>query len=283
MSKVLLVVYSLLIGGLTLNAAQIDEFEQNSYNKQIRLSDAKKQDYINELSGVNSIKWFFWMTKSGRVFIADTRQGEDANSVTLWEHSLTNFTWTPISGGNVEKIFTSISISSDGRSITLTSDSSSPTTSINKLSLKSNSFTDGSVIPKKYACEDLGGSNVSPQFSWENAPKESSKFALIMDDETTPCGTGDSACIHWGLFNIPSSTTSLSENATVSGTYTDGYYGPCPPFNHTYKTTVYALSSQMPDIAYSNIPDSGMTRSKFKALYGSYILQESTISGTFSN
>ena len=283
MSKVLLIVYSLLIGGLTLTAGQIDELDNNSYNKQTRLNDAKKQDYINELSGINSIKWFFWMTKSGRVFIADTRKGENADSITLWEHSLTNFTWTAISGGNVEKIFSTISISSDGRSITLVADSTLSTTSTAKLTLKSSSFTDGSVIPKKHACEYLGGNDISPQFSWENAPKESSKFAIIMDDETTPCGTGDNACVHWGLFNIPNSITSLGENETISNTYTDGYYGPCPPSNHIYKTTVYALNNKMPDIAYSNMPDSGMTRSKFKTLYGSYILQESTISGTFSN
>jgi len=103
----------LLIALLLMNA------NANEFNKQSRLTEVKKQDYISELVGTNQIKWFFWMTKSGRVFIADTRKGEDADSVTLWEHSLRDFTWTPISGGNVEKIFNNITISSDGRSITL--------------------------------------------------------------------------------------------------------------------------------------------------------------------
>jgi len=85
----------------------------------ITTTSSTKQDYINELTGANPIKWFFWMTNSGRVFIADTRKGESADTTTLWEHSLTNFTWTPISGGSVEKIFDTLSISTDGRNITL--------------------------------------------------------------------------------------------------------------------------------------------------------------------
>jgi len=91
----------------------------NSSSSSTTLYTAEEQSYINELTGTNPIKWFFWMTNSGRVFIADTRSGEDSNSVTLWEHSLSNFTWTPISGGSVPKIFNSVSIANDARSITL--------------------------------------------------------------------------------------------------------------------------------------------------------------------
>ena len=115
-------------------ASQIDDFSQNISNKQIRITEAQKQDYINELSGTNKIKWFFWMTNSGRVFIADTRSGESADKTTIWEHSLTNFTWTPVSGGNVEKIFDTISLSSDGRSITLGASSSSTSITSTKTS-----------------------------------------------------------------------------------------------------------------------------------------------------
>ena len=106
-------------------ADQLDDFEQTTASKFVRLTEVQKQGYINELSGVNPIKWFFWMTNSGRVFIADTRSGENADSTTIWEHSLTNFTWTAVSGGSVEKIFSTISLSSDGRSITLGASTSS--------------------------------------------------------------------------------------------------------------------------------------------------------------
>jgi len=110
-------------------ADQLDDFEQTTASKFVRLTEVQKQGYINELSGVNPIKWFFWMTNSGRVFIADTRSGENADSTTIWEHSLTNFTWTPVSGGSAEKIFDTISLSSDGRSITLGAATSSNTQS----------------------------------------------------------------------------------------------------------------------------------------------------------
>jgi len=110
-------------------ADQLDDFAQASANKSVRLTEVQKQNYISELSGVNPIKWFFWMTDSGRVFIADTRSGENADSITIWEHSLTNFTWTLVSGGSVEKIFSTISLSSDGRSITLGTSSSSSNSS----------------------------------------------------------------------------------------------------------------------------------------------------------
>ena len=108
---------------VNLYAGEIISSTDNIADTQTRIADATKQDYINELTGTNHIKWFFWMTKSGRVFIADTRSGENADTTTIWEHSLTNFTWTPVSGGSVEKIFNSISLSGDGRTITLSTSS----------------------------------------------------------------------------------------------------------------------------------------------------------------
>lgn len=53
---------SLLLSSIGF-ADQLDDFEQNSYNKQVRLTATQKQDIINELDGTNEIKWFFWMTK----------------------------------------------------------------------------------------------------------------------------------------------------------------------------------------------------------------------------
>jgi len=142
-------------------ADQIDDFAQISANKSVRLSEVQKQDYINELSGVNPIKWFFWMTNSGRVFIADTRSGENADSTTIWEHSLTNFTWTPVSGGSVEKIFNTISLSSDGRSITLggsasSSSSSSSTATSGTLDANTRAISQY-VVQMGNTYDDIGG------------------------------------------------------------------------------------------------------------------------------
>ena len=117
------------INSIITSALLISSLSYADTFKDVRITESQKQDYLNELTGEHPIKWFFWMTNNGRVFIADTRSGEDANSVTLWEHSLSNFTWTPISGGSVDKIFNSISISNDGRNITLSTDVSSSSSS----------------------------------------------------------------------------------------------------------------------------------------------------------
>jgi Raf kinase inhibitor-like YbhB/YbcL family protein len=116
-------------------------------------------------------------------------------------------------------------------------------------------------------------------------------FAIIMDDEDAPCGTGDNACIHWGVFNLSSTAlTSLPNNVDLSGstgvafgvTYdqtTAGYNGPCPPSVHTYKTTIFALGAQMPLVVNRA---TGLTRSKFETTYGSHILGKATLTGRFT-
>lgn len=102
------------------------------------------------------------------------------------------------------------------------------------------------------------GSNVSPQLSWENAPKGTQSFAVTMYDKDAPTGSG---WWHWVVFNIPASATELkagagdaSKDLTPAGTVqslTDfgkpGYGGPCPPPGapHQYLITVYALSAKL--------------------------------------
>ena len=114
----------------------------------------------------------------------------------------------------------------------------------------SENYTEGSAIPLLHACAALGGSDTSPQFSWTNAPADTAKYVLIMDDETEPCGSGALACVHWALFNIPSSTTALAADvdiSTIDGTVegntyipTTDYEGPCPPV-HILTTLRYML------------------------------------------
>ena len=149
-------------------------------------------------------------------------------------------------------------------------------------------YTEGSAIPLLHACAALGGTDASPQFSWTNPPADSAKYALIMDDETSPCGSGDLACVHWAIFNIPSSTTTLASDvdiSTIDGTVegntyipTTDYEGPCPSSAHTYNTTVYALDSSMIAIP----ANSSFTRSAFELAYEGNILGQAEIMGTFT-
>jgi Raf kinase inhibitor-like YbhB/YbcL family protein len=103
--------------------------------------------------------------------------------------------------------------------------------------------------------DGCGGKNMSPQLSWENAPKETKSFAVTIHDPDAPTGSG---WWHWVVFDIPSTTKelktdagNLTKNLLPAGSIqvkTDfgaaGYGGPCPPEGHgfhTYIITVYAL------------------------------------------
>jgi len=158
---------------------------------------------------------------------------------------------------------------------------------VNDFTVTSTTYSNGGIIPKKNVCSYYGGRDISPQFAWDNAPEGTEKYALIMDDEVSPCGIGKDACKHWGLFNIPSTTNILMENfnplrvqGVVEGINYEGsrgYAGPCPPSSHKYKTTVYALSESMPNLGSSM----RMTRSQFLEQYSQHILNTSTIEGIF--
>ena len=161
--------------------------------------------------------------------------------------------------------------------------------------LSSTAFSRGGDIPLIHACTDQGGDNYSPQLSWQNAPEGTDSFALIMDDETPPCGTSDDACVHWNLFNIDSSVSSLVEDISpadivdaggvsdvIEGeTYagTNDYEGPCPPpgDSHVYFFTVYALSADHPEMT----EDMSFTTSEFTAAYDSTILAFAGMYGSF--
>ena len=51
-----------------------------------------------------------------------------------------------------------------------------------------------------------------PATQWRNVPDDTDGFALIIDDETAPCGTDADACVHWNLFNIDASIGGLIED-----------------------------------------------------------------------
>lgn len=117
--------------------------------------------------------------------------------------------------------------------------------------LSSPAFANNQPIPAKYTCD---GENISPQLKWENAPKGTKSFALIVDDPDAP----EKVWVHWLLFNIPATATNLPEAASsenfISGE-TDFYYmrngvwqygGPCPPSGtHHYHFTLYALDTAL--------------------------------------
>ena len=163
------------------------------------------------------------------------------------------------------------------------------TTPAKSFTLTSANFSNGGTIPLAHACTSLSGGNQSPELTWTNLPNNTISFALIVDDEVSPCGAGASACKHWSVYNIPAAITSfaVAENVTLLGsgitegqnyTGSNGYEGPCPPNQHTYNFTIYALKVGMSGIS-SGTP---LTRSQFQANYSSFILDSATLQGTFT-
>jgi len=96
------------------------------------------------------------------------------------------------------------------------------------------------------------GQNVSPQLSWEHAPKGTKSFAITVYDPDAPTGSG---WWHWVAVNIPANVTSIPAGAsgklmpkgtleTMNDFGSMGFGGACPPKGdkpHRYIFTVYAL------------------------------------------
>ena len=242
----------------------------------------------------------------GRVAELDASNSADANNDTLI------FTWSIISRPpNRVILLTSTNTAktsfvpdmigdylvgltvSDGKASSALTTTTVSVSSTN-LTINSASYSDGGTIALKYAGTGAGGDNISPQLTISDVPKTTDRFAIVMDDESSPCQPGLSACRHWGVFNLPMAKTSIAEgenllmlpsglavqSAVVYGTnYTGGlgYAGPNPTSTHTYKLTVYALSPTMPYLAAA--PE--YTRAKFERDFQVYILGKATLTGLY--
>lgn len=120
-------------------------------------------------------------------------------------------------------------------------------------SLRTNAFSAGGGIPKKYTYE---GENLSPPLTWSGAPAGVKSFALICSDPDAPHGVFQ----HWAIYDIPGQRTGLEEGfkptppiklglndfGSIPGYSNVGYGGPLPPRGHgphRYYFRLYALST----------------------------------------
>ena len=95
--------------------------------------------------------------------------------------------------------------------------------------------------------------------------------------------------VHWNLFNIPATTTSIEERQKIIEGSTMGmnhfkrrdYFRPRPPKGtpHTYTTSIYALNRRLDNID-SETP---WTRMKFESLFKSDVLNVAGIVGIYSS
>jgi Raf kinase inhibitor-like YbhB/YbcL family protein len=79
------------------------------------------------------------------------------------------------------------------------------------LSLTSPAFALNGNIPKEYTCD---GKDVAPPLEWSGAPAGTKSFALIVDDPDAPDPKAPKTTwVHWVLYDIPASLTSLPKSA----------------------------------------------------------------------
>ncbi|HJN50164.1 MAG: YbhB/YbcL family Raf kinase inhibitor-like protein [Pseudomonadales bacterium] len=123
---------------------------------------------------------------------------------------------------------------------------------LSDMQLTSSAFDQGGAIPAKHTGE---GEDVSPQLAWSNAPDGASSYAVICHDPDAPLITkqGTYGFVHWVLYNIAGSATSLAEGADEHTKGSNdfgkqGYGGPMPPNGHgkhQYYFWVLALNEEL--------------------------------------
>jgi hypothetical protein len=142
------------------------------------------------------------------------------------------------------------------------------------LKVSSPEFKDNEHMPERFTCD---GDGISPPIEIGGVPKSAKSLVLIVDDPDAPSGT----YVHWVVWNILSSTTSIEEGKPPGkeGTNSNGdrfYMGPCPPTGtHRYFFKVYALDTSL------DMEDGSSKEDVENAMEG-HVLAEGQIVGLYS-
>jgi hypothetical protein len=158
--------------------------------------------------------------------------------------------------------------------------------------LTSKTFENNQFIPPSMVYSgQLGsvctGNNISPDLSWTQAGRGTRSYAVALYDVTANF-------THWGIYNIPPTTTELLAGAGTPGgnalqVYNDagiqGYSGPCPPPDlvpngiHYYVFTVYALDKELNLTPSPDFPPGA--DGLYRAMVG-HVIDQASLTGRFS-
>jgi len=149
------------------------------------------------------------------------------------------------------------------------------------LRISSTAFTEGAEIPAKYTCE---GKDASPPLSWSGVPAGAKSLVLIVDDPDAPDPKAPKMTwVHWVLYNLPPTSTGLSEGVTALPPGTKAgindwkradFGGPCPPIGrHRYFHKLYALDAEL------NLDKP--TKAQVEAAMRGHVLAEAQLMGTY--
>jgi Raf kinase inhibitor-like YbhB/YbcL family protein len=151
--------------------------------------------------------------------------------------------------------------------------------------LSSPSFPPNGQIPSRFTCD---ADDVAPALAWSGAPAATKSYALLVDDPDAPDPTAPKMVyVHWVLYDIPATVTSLPEGASTAtlprGTkeglndwHRTGYGGPCPPVGrHRYFFKLYALDALLGDRGELQKPD-------LLRLMEPHVLASAEVMGTYA-
>jgi Raf kinase inhibitor-like YbhB/YbcL family protein len=125
------------------------------------------------------------------------------------------------------------------------------------MTLTTTAFKDSEQIPAKYTQD---GDQTSPALTWANAPDGTMSYVLYFHDlEVVRNKTQYDDQLHWLVWNIPPTTTSLPEGVPMGATLKDGshqispygalYRGPGNPATnltlHHYTFEIFALDTKL--------------------------------------
>jgi hypothetical protein len=147
------------------------------------------------------------------------------------------------------------------------------------LTLKSDAFDNGGIIPKKYGYKH---GNNSPPLTISGIPENTVSLALIMDDPDAMGAVGK-VWVHWVVWNIIPDNIEFQENSVPSNCIegeTDfgeiGYGGPAPPDKeHTYVFKLYALDKKLEN-------SKGSTKKQIEDAMNNHIITETKLEGRYS-
>lgn len=135
-----------------------------------------------------------------------------------------------------------------------------------------------------YTCE---GRDLSPPLAWSGAPANVKTFALIVDDPDAPDpAKPQRVYVHWVVYNLSATATTLPENASkiglpkgaVQGENDWGkreYGGPCPPIGrHRYFFKLYALDIELTGL-------SSLTKADLERAMKGHVVGSGELIGTY--
>ena len=117
-----------------------------------------------------------------------------------------------------------------------------------RFALTSAAFVEATSIPHLYACAP-GGTNVSPPLAWTAGPAGAMSYAIVFTDLSNQLVHSVIYDIGANVRSLPTGVEKVYSPPVPAGAHQTapgfgggfGYAGPCPPTEHTYQFTLYAL------------------------------------------